>query len=153
MAPRRCPHTLDLLSWEAPPTPVVPAFPPEVTRVRGLYDRVVLGMKAAIDESGKDRATICRDMGDFLGQPVTEAGLDAALSQARTSHVINVVRYAALARATEDARLIGLLAAPLDHVVVPRRFVPFIEIGMLSEAGAEIDRRLRQARRAAGGGR
>ncbi len=150
---KRCPHTLDLLAY-APPVgrELVPVFAPEVTRAGSLYARLTLGMKAAIEESGKDRAVIVQGMSDFLGERVTENGLNAALSQARTDHVINVLRYTALARATADSRLIGLLAEPIDHVVVHRRLVPWIEVGMLAEAGAEVERRKRQALKAARAG-
>jgi hypothetical protein len=60
-----------------------------------------------------------------------------------------VLRYTAMAHATRDPRLLGLLAAPIDHVVVHRRYVPWIEVGMLSEAGDEVDRRRKVALRLA----
>lgn len=150
---KRCPNTPDLLDWAPPPgRAIVPVFSTEVTRAGSLYARLILGMNAAIDESGKDRPVIVRDMAEFLGQAVTEHGLNAALSQARTDHVINVLRYTAIAHATQDPRLISLLADPLDHVVVHRRYLPWIEVGMWSEAGDEADRRRKQALRAARAG-
>lgn len=149
---RRCPSTFDLLDWAPQRREIVPVFEPAITRAGSLYARLIMGMKTAIEGSGKDRGVIVRDMGDFLGERLTEHGLNAALSQARTDHVINVLRFTAVAHATRDARLIGLLADPLDHVVVHRRYVPWIEVGMLSEAGDEVERRRKAALRTAKAG-
>lgn len=152
---KRCPNTLDLVDWLASqPAPEVtlPALPAEVTRRNSFYARHIGVLKLAVD--GRDRAQVAGSMSSFLGDDrVTEAYLNAALSEARPTHILNSVRYGALVHATRDPRLVALYADLIDHVVVPSNLVPYIRVGIALQEQDEAKRRLLTAKRLAGGGR
>jgi hypothetical protein len=140
-----------LLAWEPPVRALVPTFDGDITRVNSPYSRLIRGMKAAIDESGLERAKIAQIMGEWLGQPITENALNAALSEARDSHVINVLRFQALGVATADARLANLLVNPMNLIAVPSRYAQVIELAQVREARERLTREERKLQRVIGG--
>jgi len=128
-----CGKTGDLFAWEPPVRDVVPVFDASVTRANSLYAQLVAGMRTAVDQSGRDRGAIVRSMSEFLGQTVSENSLNAAISQAREDHVINVLRFQALTHATSDGRLLNLIANPLGWIAAPSRFAKVIELAQVRE--------------------
>lgn len=150
---KRCPHTLDIEGWLAdhpPPEIILPGVPAELSRRNSFYARHIGVLKLAVD--GRDRAQVAEDMSRFLGDDtVTENYLNAALSEARDTHILNSVRYGALVAITRDPRLVALYADLIDHVVMPSALVPYIRMGVALHAKDEAERNLRLARRAAGG--
>ena len=108
----RCPQTLDLLDWigSQPPRQDLVILPDEITRRNSFYARHIGVMKLALHD--RDRETVAAEMSGWLGETVTATTLNAAVSEARTSHILNSVRYGALVRATQDARLVAVYADP-----------------------------------------
>jgi hypothetical protein len=148
---RRDPYTADLLSWE-PPEPVR-KFAPEQVRAASLDQKLCKAMAVALKECGLDRYQVANRMSDFLGERVSEAMLNAYVSQARTTHQISVVRFAALVHVTQDRRLLELLAELFGWSVVDERYADAIREVELAEKAEEIGRQLqltRQRRRTGG---
>ena len=141
----------DLLTWEPPQT--VLAF--EEAEVRGstLAARISRAVSVALRDCGKPRTQVARLMGEYLGESVSPAMLDAYASVGRDQHRISVPRLAALMHATGDRRLLEMLAEPMGWAVIERRHLPLIRVASLREREDEL-RREREAlmRRARGDG-
>jgi hypothetical protein len=128
------PGQADLLAW-SPPEPVA-RF--ERERVRAVS--LGVKMKRAIAEAlrhqaelGFDRESIAQLMGDFLGEEVPKSALDAWASEAREEHMPSLVRFIALAHATNDRRLLQVMADMVNWAVVERRWLPMIELASIRE--------------------
>ncbi|MDO9499004.1 DNA transposition protein [Falsiroseomonas sp.] len=141
----------DLLSWEPPQT--VLAF--EEVEVRGatLAARISRAVSVALRDCGQPRKRVAKAMGDYLGEDVSPAMLDAYASVGRDQHRISVPRMMALMHATGDRRLMEMLAEPMGWAVIERRFLPLIRVAALRDREDEL-RREREAlmRRARGEG-
>lgn len=138
-------RTLDLFAWQPPPAAV--GFPHEAIRAATIAGRVSRAVANALRDCGTDRAIVARRMSDYLGEPVSVHVLNAYASQARDEHRINVPRYAALAHATGDMRLLGVVPELFGHAVIPNGLLPWIEIGQLAVHRDEINRAIRTSRR------
>ena len=144
--------TLDLLNWD-PPEPAV-RF--EEAKVRGatLGARFCRAMAAALKECGAPREDVARRMGEYLGEEVSKPMLDAYVSEARETHTINIIRFAALVHATRDMRLLSLLPDLFGFAVVDERYVSLIRAARIREKAAELDKLAdAEERRARGIGR
>lgn len=143
MARRPRPHRdqLDLLTdWQ--PSQTVAAFAPETVRGASLAVSLSKAVSHALKASGRSRQDAARLMSDYLDEPVSEAMLNAYASEARSEHIINVVRFVALLHVTRDRRLLELIAEMFGWAVVERRFLPAIEMAEAMEARARLDREI-----------
>jgi hypothetical protein len=88
-------------------------------------------------------------MSEFLGQPVSVNMLDAYASQARGQHNISAVRLVALLHATQDRRLLELVAEMFGWPVIERKFLKLIELASLQEREDALRRQRETLRREA----
>ena len=126
----------DLLEWQ-PPEPVR-RFDDKLVQAASAEQRVARAIAAAL--LGSDRAEIGRQMGDYLGKPVSKAMVDAYASPGREDHVISITRFIALLQVTGDRRLLELIAEPLGWAVIERRYLPLIELAAVREREDELRR-------------
>ena len=140
----RDPYTKDLLSWQ-PPEPVV-KFAADQVRAASLDQRLCKAMALALKECPFDRGVIADRMSDFLGEKVSLAMLNAYVSAGRPTHVISIVRFAALVHVTKDRRLLELLAELFGWSVVDERYADAIAEVELAEKRDEIEQQLRLTR-------
>jgi hypothetical protein len=146
---RRAGDQLDLLAW-SPPQPVV-AFEPATIRAQDLRGRVARAVSVALGDAGVPREDIAREMGAWLGRPISKAMLDACASVAREDHTISLPWLMALLHATGDRRLLEMLAEPLGWAVIERRYLPLIELAAVQEQGDVLRRKAKVLRRQARG--
>lgn len=146
MAPRPPSNQLDLLKWQ-PPAPPVARFQPAEVRAETLRAQICRAMKLAAEDSGKSRDELAADMSAFLEEPVSKPALDAAISQARDDHTINVVRFIAFVMATRDMRLLNLVASQLGMVCIEERYLGAVEEAMLTERIEKDEAARKMARR------
>lgn len=142
----------DLLDWVPPET--VRAFPAEQVRGATLAARIARAVSVALGESKRARAAIAADMSAWLGERVTENMLNAYASPARDQHGISLPRFLALVHATNDRRLLEMLAEPMDWAVIERKHLPMIDLALARERKDEMDRTvdaIRRRARSAGG--
>ena len=141
----------DTLTYNLPeyfPEEPVKRFEPAQVRGATLAAKLCRAMVVALDECSETREEIAQSMGDYLGEKVSKAMLDAYVSEARTDHNINVVRYAALIHATHDWRLLSLLPELFGFAAVEDRYVYLIKAAQKRERAeemlrsAEMDERL-----------
>lgn len=147
---KRCDRTLSLLEWE-PPQPAV-RFDEAEVRGATLATKLCRAMSLALKECGKTREAVAEEMAEYLGErSFSKAMLDAYVSEARDTHTINVIRFAALVHVTRDWRLLSLLPELFGFVVVERRYEDWIVAALAAEKLEEVSR-LRDAalRRAKG---
>lgn len=144
MSRRRDQHTQDLLSWR-PPEPVV-KFSPEQVRAATLDQRLCKAMALALKECRMDRGIVAERMSEFLGEKISLAMLNAYVAPGRPTHVISVVRFAALVHVTKDRRLLELLAELFGWSVVDERYADAIAEVELAEKKEEIERQLQATR-------
>lgn len=141
---------LSLLGWTPPQAEM--AFAEGDVRGATVAARMARAVSVAMQESGKPRAQIAREMSAYLGEPVSVAMLDAYASTAREAHRISLPRVLALLHATGDRRLLQMLAEPMGWAVIERRHLPLIEVALLREHEDELRRRreglMRKARAA-----
>jgi len=135
---RRDARTMELLDWK----PAEPAVRFDEHQVRGatLNARICRAMAVALDECGASRDEIAERMGEYLGETVSKHMLDAYVSEARDTHNINVIRFAALVHATRDWRLLSLLPELFGFAVVDDRYVSLIRATQMREKAAELDK-------------
>jgi len=147
---RRDRGTLDLLDWQ----PSEPAVRFEAAQVRGatLGARICRAMAVALDECGASREDIAERMSEYLGVKVSKAMLDAYVSEARDTHTINIVRFAALVHATKDWRLLSLLPELFGFAVIDERYVSLIRAVQIREKAAELEKLADAEERRARGG-
>lgn len=135
---RRDNFTLDLLDWE-PPEPAV-RFTERQVRGATLNARVCRAMAVALEECSDSREEVAARMSAYLGMEVSKNMLDAYVSEARDTHTINIVRFAALVHATQDWRLLSLLPELFGFAVVDERYVALIRAKQMRERAHELDR-------------
>lgn len=143
----------DLLDWQPPE--VVTRFEERHVRAATIQGRVCMAVAAALSDAaaaGQDRASIAKAMTDFLGEPVSKNMLDAYASQARAEHMINVPRFIALIQATQDRRLLELLAEMFGWAVIPREMLPLIRVAAIREREEELRDQRRALMREVGRG-
>lgn len=97
-------------------------------------------------EQGRDRYQIADRMGALLGRPISVNALNAYASPARET-AITAHRFAALAAATGDRRLIELVAEPCGWTVIERRMLGLVRLAMLGEEQRALRRRVASLRR------
>lgn len=144
--------TPDLLSWH-PPEPAV-RFDDHQVRGATLGARICRAMALALAECDADRDEIAARMSDYLGLKVSKPMLDAYVSEARATHTISVVRFAALVHATKDFRLLSLLPELFGFAVVDERYIALIRATQMREKAEELEGMARaEERKARGVGR
>ncbi len=131
MAQRPSPHQPDLLDWQPPQT--VARFDERDVRAATIQGRVAMALSQAMADCTLDRPAIAKRMSDFLGETVSKNMLDAYASQARADQVINLPRFVALIHATGDRRLLEMLAEMFGWAVIPRKFLPLIELAAIRD--------------------
>jgi hypothetical protein len=136
----------------AAPSPAEIAFPPEEIRAATLNSQLCRAISASLKACGRSRAKVAEAMSSYLGATVSEAILDAYASPARESHVINWPRLIALAHVTGDVRLLSVGLEQFGVALIDRRYLPYVEMGLLEEEKAELSRRQARLRRAVRGG-
>lgn len=148
MSPRRTTdrNQLDLLDWE--PTDPVQAFPPEVVRAASIAATISKGVSAALKDCEIPRAEVARLMSEYLDETVSENMLNAYAAEARSEHIINIVRFIALLQVTRDRRLLEEIARLFEWAVIERKYLPAIELAELQEHQAELAREADARRRA-----
>ncbi|MDI4666735.1 DNA transposition protein [Xanthobacter autotrophicus] len=144
--PRPHRDQLDLLSdWQ--PSQPVRAFAPETVRGASLAVSISKGVSQALKGCGRSREDAARLMSEYLDEKVSVDMLNAYASEAKSEHVVNVVRFVALLHVTRDRRLLELIAAMFDWAVIERKYLPAIEMAEAMEARAELDREIDARRR------
>jgi hypothetical protein len=131
----------DLLDWKAPAHSS--SFDERVVRASTIGGRMCRAMAVALKdaaEKGKSREMIAKAMGDYLGEPMSKNMLDAYVSEARVDHVISVTRFFALLHATQDRRLLEVLAEAFGWAVIERRHLPLIQVAALRDKQDELRR-------------
>ncbi|MFZ4411424.1 MAG: hypothetical protein ACOYOH_29070, partial [Paracraurococcus sp.] len=147
----RAPQQPDLLSWEPPQAAL--AFEEREVRGSTLAARISRAIAVALRDCGKPRRQVARAMGEYLGEPVSDAMLDAYASVAREDHKISVARFLALVHATGDRRLLELLAAPQGWAVIDRRHLALIDVAAIREREEQLTKERRALVRRARRGR
>jgi hypothetical protein len=118
----------------------------ERIRAISVAAKICRAIAATLKDNPLSRDKIAQRMSDYLGQNVSGNMLDAYASQAREDHVINLVRFIALLHATQDRRLLEMIAEMFGWTVIERRFLKLIEVAALQER-EDILRRQREALR------
>lgn len=139
----------DLLSWKPPQT--VLAFAAADVRGANLAARISRAVSVALRDCGQPRVRVAAAMSAYLGEDVSPAMLDAYASVGRDQHRISVPRMLALVHATNDRRLLELLAEPMGWAVIERRYLPLIEVAAIREQEDELRRRREALQRRARG--
>ena len=128
--PRRDDKTLDLFEDYKPPE-VVQRFAEKDVAGCNASARICRAMKAALD--GHDRTEIAERMSDYLGVDFSKNMLDAYVSEARATHQINLIRFAALVHATGDMRLLSVLPEIFGYIVVHGKYEKMLQAGIARE--------------------
>lgn len=144
MSRRRDPATPDLFRDFAPP-PVVARYEAERVRAATMSMRLARAVSEALRGCGRSRAVIAHLMSEWLGEPVSEAMLNAYSSGARDKHNIPAHRLIALAAVTRDARLINALLADTGLIAVDEKYEALIRREMAKEARERLDREIAAA--------
>lgn len=152
---RRPPPTQDqpsLLEWQ--PAKVVKRFAAELIRAASLRAKLCRSLKLTLQECGMTRAQVAKGMSDYLGETITPGALNTYVSESMDDRIVNAVRFVAIVAVTGDPRPLNALLEDLGLVVIERRYLPWIEVGMLDEQRKQLDREMDSARqRAKAGGR
>lgn len=144
--------TLDLLSWQ-PVAPKVGRFADETVRAATISGKVSRAVSQVLnDAKGREKDPLERDdiaekMSVFLGEDVSKNMLDAYSSQSRDTHKISVVRAVALMHATQDFRLLTMIAEELGLAVIPRQYEGTVREAILAEKIEEMKGELDSLRR------
>jgi hypothetical protein len=144
-------RTLDLLAWEAPQ--VVPQIDAYSMKAGTLRVRIARAVALVLRECELPREEIVKRMCGFLDEEVSLAMLNAYASQAREEHTISAIRLVALAHATGDVRALQALIEPLDHAIIPTRFLPAIEAELTAEQADAFAQRAEELKQQAAAAR
>jgi len=123
---RRDDKTMDLLAWTPEPVEITYDDPRSV-QAPSLSSRFARAISKALNECGKTRKQVAKEMGDYLGEDFSKNMLNAYASEARENHIINLHRFAALIHATGDEKLLTLLPNEFGFAVVDREYMPLCE--------------------------
>jgi hypothetical protein len=129
--------TMDILQDWKPPAVAV-GFRPEEVRAVSIAARFCKAMALALKECGRTREEVARTMSAYLGEEVSKNMLDAYVSEARDSHVINVARFAALVYATGDMRLLALLPEMFGFIVAEKKYRHWINAAVARDKASEM---------------
>lgn len=126
----------------APPR-VVARFEEVDVQAATASERIARGVSKVLRDCGTPRAEVAKAMSYLLQERVSEAMLNAYASQARCeTHAIPAHRLVALAAVTGDERLLNLLLADTEFIVVDAKFEPLIKREMAKEVRARLDREI-----------
>ena len=131
--------TLDLLDWQPPK--VVLGYDAHETRGGTLDATIARAVSLALRNCDKTRPEIAKAMSDQLGRRISKDMLDAWASLAREGNRIPLDAFAALVGATDEIDLLGLIPAMFGYAVVPERYTEIIELHLIEDKRAELDRR------------
>ncbi len=137
----------DLLDWTPPAA--VQRFDEDRVRAVTVAGKICRAVSQTLKEAKGSRREVAGCMSAFLGEDVSENMLNAYASEGRPDHVINAVRFVGLLHATQDRRLLEMVAEMFGWIVIEKRFLKLIELAVLQEKQAEIRRRADAARRLA----
>ncbi len=149
--------TFDILEDWTPPV-IVERYEDERVRTSSLRNKVARAVAETLRESGMDRDEIAAAMSEWLGEEVTKNMLNNYASEAQADHTIPHLRLLALIHVTGDLRLLQVGAELFDFIVVERRFLKWVHLGMkaerresirkaVDEVDREFDSMLREVRR------
>ncbi|CAA0129018.1 Uncharacterised protein [Starkeya nomas] len=96
---------------------------------------------------GHDRDEIAARMTAYLDEQISGHMLNAYASEARSEHIINIVRFIALIEATGDRRLLEFIASQFGWSVIEQRYLPAISLAERLEKRAKMDREIEADRR------
>lgn len=134
---KRDANTQDLFDFKPDQKATLPSFKPETIKAARLTSKISKAVSVTLSEADDlERADIARLMTDYLGETVPASTLDGYSSEARTKNKISVERTIALCHATNDFRLISMMAAELGLAVIEERYLPAVTEAM---ALAEIE--------------
>ncbi|MDE2577911.1 MAG: hypothetical protein KGL46_03815 [Hyphomicrobiales bacterium] len=111
------------------------------TRGGSLDATIARAIALALNRCERKREQIAEDMSAELGRRVTKDMLDAWASLARTSNRIPLDAFAALVRASGQHELLGLIPEMFGFAVVPARYAEIIELHLIEDKKAELERR------------
>ncbi len=114
----------DLLEWAAANA----GFAEEAVRASSLSGRIARAVACVLRDCRLDRDEVAARMSAFLGERVGRSSLDQYASQARADYNISAVRLVALAHATGDTRLLGLLLDPFGLTPVPKHALDLLRV-------------------------
>jgi hypothetical protein len=137
----------NLLEWQ--PSRVVRRFAAELIRAASLASRLCRAQKLTLKECGQSRDKVAAGMSAYLGETITEAMLNSYVSESMDAHVVNTVRFIAFIAVTGDHRPLNALLDELNLVVIDKKYLPWIEVGMLREQQEKLNRDVDFARRRA----
>ncbi|WP_322994041.1 hypothetical protein [Castellaniella sp.] len=137
---------LDLLDW-APSAPVK-AFPQHTVRAASLAASVSKAVSQALRGCGRSREDVAARMTAYLDEPVSLPMLHAYSSEAKSEHIINVVRFVVLIEATSSRELLQFIASQFGWAVVEDKYLPAIAMAERMERRAALDREIDADRRA-----
>jgi hypothetical protein len=141
------PDQPSLLDWQ--PAKVVRRFAADLIRAASLGAKLCRGLKQSLRECGMTRSQVAERMSAYLGETITEPMLNSYVSEAMDAHVVNTVRFVGFLAVTGDPRPLNALLEDLGLVVIERRYLPWIEVGMLREKEDKLKRDIDYARRRA----
>lgn len=128
---KRDPHTADLFSFNPDRNATIPSFKADSIKAARLTSKISKAVAVTLNEAeGLERADVARRMTDFLGENVPPSTLDGYSSEARTTNKISVERAIALCHATNDFRLISMMASELGLAVIDERYLPAVTEAM-----------------------
>ncbi|MGO1078294.1 DNA transposition protein [Inquilinus sp. CA228] len=139
-----------LLEWQ--PAKVVKRFAAELIRAASLRAKLCRGLKLTLKECGMTRAEVAKGMSDYLGETITPGALNTYVSESMDDRIVNAVRFIAFVAVTGDPRPLNALLEELGLVVIERKYLPWIEVGMLREQQDKLGRDIDSARRRATSG-
>ena len=107
--------------------------------------RTKQAMSQALSACGRDREEVAADMARMLGQPSLSKGmLDAYTSPAKLGHDIPLLRFKALARATQMASLWDSVISDEGLFLLKGDEPRLAEIARLQQAQREISAQIKQ---------
>jgi uncharacterized Zn finger protein len=133
MAKRRGDHdTFDILEDYTPPV-IVERYDSERVRTATLRSKLARAVAETLNDSGMDRDVIAADMSEWLGEDVSKNMLNNYASEAQVDHTIPYLRLIALVQVTGDVRLMQIGADMFDYIVVEKRFLKWVRLGMKAD--------------------
>lgn len=130
--------TLSLLEWE--PKEPEKRFEEDKIKSHSLSGTLSKAISLALDDCTFSREDVAQRMTDFMGSEVSVNMLNGYASQAREDHNISAVRLMALTYATQDWRLLQVLADPFPVAIVDARYLDVIRLAQLREKREEFEK-------------